>query len=286
MRVERRCEGRRGARLRCHALPAGLVAGALTCSPTARALEGADDTRALPCRPTIACTADLVQPGAFELESGVLFRKLGAGDRQWTFPVLAKLTLTNWVQAQLGGDGYTIAVGDVPTRYLDDITAGAKFHVLDQSAAIPSVSLSATASIPTFRGEGYLRTYDALFVAYVTKDFGPLHADLNLGENIWRLDGNPRPQHWVALAVSMNLPPPFGVMAEGYYFTSALPVATHDGGFLFAIDHSPRPWLVFDFGGDVGFFPSTRAYSVFVGMTIVPVLLWRHPTAVAPEHAR
>jgi hypothetical protein len=44
-----------------------------------------------------------------------------------------------------------------------------------------------------------------------------------------------------------------------------------------AIDHSPRPWLVFDCGGDVGFFPSTRAYSLFIGMTIVPVLLWRDP---------
>jgi hypothetical protein len=61
-----------------------------------------------------------------------------------------------------------------------------------------------------------------LFIAYVTKDFGPLHADLNLGENI-------------------------------------------------------RPWLVFDCGGDVGLFPSTRAYSLFIGMTIVPVLLWRDP---------
>jgi hypothetical protein len=268
--------------LRYSALPAGLVAGALTWSSTTCALEGPGDTRALPCRPTIACTADLVQPGVFELETGVLFRKLGTQARQWTFPLLAKLTLANWVQAQLGSDGYTLAVGDVPARYLDDITAGAKFHVVDQSAITPSVSLSATASIPTFRGEGYLRTYDALFIAYVTKDFGPLHADLNLGENIWRLEGDPRRQHWVALAVSMNLPPPFGVMAEGYYFTNASPVATRDGGFLFAIDHSPRPWLVFDCGVDVGFFPSTRAYSFFVGMTIVPVLLWREPNRFPP----
>jgi len=48
-----------------------------------------------------------------------------------------------------------------------------------------------------------------------------------------------------------------------------------DGGFLFAINHSPKPWLMFDVGGDVGMFPSARAYSVFVGMSVVPVLLWR-----------
>jgi hypothetical protein len=35
-----------------------------------------DDRQALPCRPTIACTADIVPPGSFELEIGYLFRKL------------------------------------------------------------------------------------------------------------------------------------------------------------------------------------------------------------------
>jgi hypothetical protein len=28
---------------------------------------------------------------------------------------------------------------------------------------------------------------------------------------------------------------------------------------------------VFDLGGDVGFFPSTRAYSLFAGLTLIPV---------------
>jgi hypothetical protein len=46
------------------------------------------------------------------------------------------------------------------------------------------------------------------------------------------------------------------------------------GGWLFALSVSPRPWLLFDFGGDGGYFPSSRAYTSFVGMTIVPVKLW------------
>ena len=68
---------------------------------------------------------------------------------------------------------------------------------------------------------------------------------------------------------------PFGVMVESYYFSNALPFSARDGGLLFAISASPRPWLVFDFGGDVGYFPKDRAYSTFVGMTIVPVKLWQ-----------
>ena len=135
--------------------------------------------------------------------------------------------------------------------------------------------MSATISVPTVDGTGYQRTVDVLTLAYVTKDFGPVHADLNVGFDAWRIDGAPVPQEMVALALSANLPAPFGIMAETYYFSGALPISAHDGGFLFALTHTPKPWLVFDFGGDVGYFPSTRAYSAFVGMTVVPVRFWK-----------
>jgi hypothetical protein len=194
---------------------------------------------------------------------------------------LAKLTLLPWAQLQVGSNGYSLSRGDIPAQYLDDVTAGVKLHLADQTETTPSLSLSGTASIPTFRVDGYVRTYDALFTAYVTKDVGSVHADLNLGANAWRLEGSPLAQEWAALAVSVDLPDPFGAMLEGYYFTDAAPVAPRDGGFLFAISHSPKPWLMFDFGGDVGWFPSTRAYSVFVGMSIVPVLLWSSGAAEA-----
>jgi hypothetical protein len=242
-------------------------------SRAAFALDGLGDVRALPCRPTIACTADFVPPGSFEVEMGALFRRVGAEGRQWTLPLLAKLTLAEWLQAQVGSNGYTVTRGDMPAQYFDDVTAGLKVHLVDQRAIVPSVSVSATASLPTFPATGYLRTVDALLIAYVTKDLGPIHADWNLGWNAWRIDGDPRAQAWTALALSANLSPIFGVMAETYYFSDAAPIAPRDGGLLFAISHTPRRWLVFDFGGDVGFFPSSRAYSLFLGLTVVPFLL-------------
>jgi hypothetical protein len=252
------------------------LAGALLASArSGKAAEPPGNTRTLPCRPTIACTADLAAPGAFELEAGTLFRRLGATGRQWTFPFLAKLTTSEWFQLQVGSNGYSVAHGDIPAQFLDDAEIGGKVHLIDQGDLVPSVSLSATASIPTLSGQGYLRTYDALLTAYLTKDFGPVHVDFNCGENIWRIDRDPLPQEFIAVALSMNLAPPFGIMAESYYFSDASPVARRDGGFLIAISQNPKPWLTFDFGGDVGMFPSTRAYSMFVGMSLIPVLLWR-----------
>jgi hypothetical protein len=258
----------------------------LVLTPSARAADTPDARdKTLPCRPTIACTADFVPPGTVDLEAGALFRSLGAsstaagttGTRQWTFPFLAKLTLEPWVQLQVGSNGLTAATGLAPQDYFDDVIVGPKFHLFDQTRLTPSISVSAEASVPTFRGQGYLRTFDTFFTAYVTKDLGPVHADFNAAYNVWRIE-QPLSQALVALALTANVPPPFGVMGEAYYFSNAPPVAPRDGGLLFAFTHSPRPWLVFDVGADIGWFPSSRAYSLFFGMAIIPVVLWRPAT--------
>jgi hypothetical protein len=254
------------------------IAGAGALLLFARAAHAAApdaSDKVLPCRPTIACTAVLVPPGAFELETGWLVRTLPDNASQTTVPFLAKLTLAEWVQVQAGSNGYTILRALRTTHFFDEATLGLKLHVLDQSGAAPSLSFSATGSFPISSDESAPQTYDAFFTAYATKDFGWLHIDLNSGANAWRLNGDPIAQGFYALALSGNLPPPFGVMLESYYFSDATPAAPKDGGVLFAITHSPKPWLLFDLGGDVGFFPSTRKYSVFVGMTIVPFVLWR-----------
>jgi hypothetical protein len=233
-----------------------------------------DQTTSLPCRPTIACTADIVKPGLFELETGMLFRHLGTA-RQWTFPFLAKLTLASFVQLQVGSNGYTTQFDGTPARYFDNVSPTIKLHLLDQRPTLPSLALSGAVALPVVKDQqGFIPADDAFFIVYVTKDFGPLHADLNLGVNDFGIDSTPRAQEWVALALSVPLPSPFGAMIEGYYFTDAAPFAGRDGGCLFALSASPRPWLIFDFGGDVGYFPASRDYSSFVGMTIVPAKLW------------
>jgi hypothetical protein len=157
----------------------------------------------------------------------------------------------------------------------DDVTVVEKFHPLDPTARRPSLALSAEASIPTFRRAGCLRSYDALFAILVTKNVGPVHPDLNAGLNLWRIDDHPRPQEFVAFALSMNIVAPIGAMVESYVFSNASPIASRDGGVLFAFSQTPRPWLVFDEGADVGFYPSTRAYSLFAGATVIPAVLWR-----------
>jgi hypothetical protein len=257
-------------------LPALALLTATSYAAPARALSPPDDeAKSLPCRPTIACTADIVKPGSFELETGMLYRNFG-GTRQWTIPFLAKLSVTNVLQIQIGSNGFTTLVDSSPAvHFLDNLTFGMKLHVLDQGKLAPALAFSGAVGVPVMTAQpGFTPDFDAFATAYVTKDFGPLHADLNLGINDWAVGDATIAQEWVALALSVPLPHPFGAMVENYYFSDALPFSGKDGGCLFALSLTPRPWLVFDFGGDIGYFPETRSYSAFVGMTVVPFLLW------------
>jgi hypothetical protein len=258
--------------------PALLVS--LLTMPAA-ALSLADDTLvARPCRPTIACTADFVPPGALELEAGYLYRRLAGATaaNQHSVPYLLKLTLFERLQLQLGSNGPTFSDQVVPARYVDDLVLGLKVHLLEQERIAPSISISGALSVPLAAAPGYVRTLDALFTLYITKDLGPVHADLNAGIDWWRLD-DVLPQGWVALALSTNLPAGFGVMLEGYCFSDVLPIAPRDAGLLGALSYSPVPWLVLDIGADVGLIPATRTVSAFVGFTIAPVRLWGAPPA-------
>ncbi len=227
---------------------------------------------ALPCRPTIACTADFVPPGVFEIELGYIYRRLAGATNESAVPFLMKLTLAEWAQLQVGSNGPTFQGS---ASYFDDVTAGLKVRVHHQTAYVPALSLSAAISVPTAAAMGYTRTYDALFTSYITKDVGWLHADWNVGLNVWRIEGMPLRQAWTALALSVALGKGFGAMVEGYVFSDASPIAPHDAGILSALSYQPRKWLVLDAGPDLGL-ESTRVVSAFVGVTFIAGELWAH----------
>jgi hypothetical protein len=223
-----------------------------------------EDTRALPCRPTIACTADLVAPGIFELEAGAQLKR-APGATAWSTPFLLKLTLAEWGQLQVSSAGFLSG----PPASFDAIAVGLKLHLQDQTAALPSVSFSLAEGIPTAQqGSSTLAT------AYLTKDFGWLHADFNLGLNLWRPERDGRAQAWAALALSVGLSHGLSPMLEGYAYGDAAPLATRDAGLLAALAWQPVHWLVIDAGVDVALIQSVRAFNAFVGFTVTPLDLY------------
>jgi hypothetical protein len=228
-----------------------------------------------PCRPTISCTADIVAPGRMEVELGAQAYGPSVASSTFGVPFLLKQSLTHLVQIQLGSNGYTRLAGPPSTRYVDDFFFGPKLHLVDQGDVVPSIAVSAQLAVPVSHAEGYAPHDDAFATAYASKDLGPLHADANVGVLVWCLDSTTSTQVFTALALSVALPAPFGATVEAYYFSDAAPLAPRDGGARAYVGLSPRPWLAFDVGGDAGFFPSTRAFTAFLGMTVIPVVWWR-----------
>ena len=82
-----------------------------------------DQQQALPCRPTIACTADLAAPGSLEIETGYLFERLHPPNVQHSIPFLTKLTLADWVQLQFGGNGPTF-LAPTGVHFFDEVVVG------------------------------------------------------------------------------------------------------------------------------------------------------------------
>ena len=234
--------------------------------------DGSDE--ALPCRPTIACTAYIAPPGDVELEMGYLFRRLEHGSPQHTTPFLLKLSIATWVQLQVSSNGYTVTNSPPLSHYFDDVAVGAKLHAIDQYNYFPSLSFSVLLNLPTPPQRGYARGYDGLLTAYITEKFGRFEVDLNVGVNIWRTALSIVVQPWAAFAMSYGLPRSFVVMVETYYFADAQPVVGRDGGTLFALSYTPRSWIVFDTGVDAGWFSSERSVSAFVGATLIVGNLW------------
>jgi hypothetical protein len=149
---------------------------------TARAADTpGEGDRALPCRPTVSCTADIAPPGTLEAEIGAFYSKLGEGERLWAYPFLLKQTFTKLLQLQVGSNGYTVVHGTETARHIDNLVVGPKIHLADQTSVVPSLAISAQASAPVFAS-----AHDAaFFTAHASKDLGPLHVDVNAGADLW-----------------------------------------------------------------------------------------------------
>ena len=224
-------------------------------------------TEVLPCRPTIACTAQIEAPGVLVMEAGYLRKDL-AGATQHSLPFLLKLSLDDRLQLQFGSNGPTFSAAPISQRFQDDLTLGAKLRLLRTSETTLSVSASASVPIPA-RQTGYLQTYDLLLAALLSREL-PLGvtADFNLGLDVWRLERSPLLQPWAALSLNHALPFNLTATTELYRFRSALPVAARDAGVLFALAWQVSDWLVLDAGGDFGLFPAERSSSIFAGFTL------------------
>lgn len=238
--------------------------------PASEAAHDDDDVRVLPCRPTIACTAEIVKGGVLEVETGFA-RRQSADEPAHSVAALLKYSLTDRLQLQLGTNNLVMMQHGSATQSFDGVFAGPKLVLLEQRARAPAIAVSALFMFPTRDGaDAVTQTTDGYFWIYASKDLPWLHADFNVGLNVLSLDSHPAVQELVALSLSRDLAFGFGAMLEGYAFEGGGDYAAHDAGVLTGLTYSIGPRVMLDAGVDIALHRDSRDLTMFAGVTFAP----------------
>src|SRR5258706_13046305 len=132
-----------------------------------------EETTAVQNRPTFASTAEMVQPGVFEVEYGFEAAKNHQninGLLKWgAVKNLELWFLNNPIERDAGTAG------------LGDSGAGFKFKLFPQKDSRPTVAVLYVATIPTARPALGAGSMAHLAQVLVSKDFGKHHFDVNEG---------------------------------------------------------------------------------------------------------
>jgi hypothetical protein len=250
--------------------------------------EEPETIEAQPCRPTIACMAEIVPAGYFEVEAGY-----GGRQSQGSFAnsgqLLLKYSVLDHLQLQLATNNVFLAGAGLTPRAFDGVMPGIKWKVNDQGAYVPSNAFSVHLMMPTNGfSDAAQKSWDLQAWYYLSKDIAFVHADFNLMVNVSDLGGTPIPQGLSTLAVAFDLTHGFGFFTELYSTWGNAQAIPLDGGSLNGFSYAPIDELVFDIGGDVGLYQSTRSFTVFAGVTFVPHRKSRVPLVrnrIAPSSA-
>ncbi len=201
-----------------------------------------DEIAAVPNRPTIASTAEMVPLGVFEIEYG-----LEGGDGHQNINGLLKWgaakNLELWfLNNPVEREGGTAGLGDSG--------AGFKYKLFPQLKARPTVAILYVATLPTAKPELGVGAMAYLVQVLVSKDFGKHHFDVNEGVQFVgrpQLGGFDR-RYFTALSYSLPLKGKWGYTGEiaGYSWQNAVTPASMT--LLNAATYNITPRLVLDGG--------------------------------------
>ena len=233
----------------------------------------ADDSGVNAYRPTVSNPATLPTPGQLELEFGGLHVKTG-GARNDSLPYLLKLGFSAQWGVLVGGDAYLRARDDQGNRAsgIGDTTVTAKHAILINDATAYGFELGA--KLPTAKPALGSGKTDFMLTGIVSRDFGKLHMDTNLGAT--RLggpdDGTARMQIGLSSALSLQLSSNWTGMAE-------LSGVRHGGTpttaqLLAAVSYSPGRRYAIDVGLARGINAASQDWSFFTGLVIPVAKLW------------
>jgi hypothetical protein len=235
------------------------------------------DITAVPNRPTFASTAEMVQPGVFEIEYG-----LEAADAHQNLNGLLKFGAVKNLELWFL---HNPIERDDGVAGLGDSGAGFKYKLFPQGNARPTLSFLYVATIPTARPQLGAGVMQHLAQLLVSKDFGKYHFDVNEGVQFVGRPGSSGFDHhyFTALSYSHPLTEKWAYTAEIAGFSRANATNPATMTILVAPTYSPSSRLVFDGGVYVAAYGSLPRVTFFLGLTYsVADLYHRHHACPTP----
>ena len=216
---------------------------------------------AVPNRPTFASTAEMVQPGVFEIEYGFEAAKGHQninGLLKWgAVKNLELWFLNNPVERDSGTAG------------LGDSGAGFKYKLFPQKNARPTLAVLYVATLPTARPELGVGATAHLAQVLVSKDFGKHHFDVNEGV---QFVGRPRSSgfdhtYFTALSYYRPVRGKWGYTGEIAGFSRRNATNPAAMTLLNAATYNLSSRLVLDGGAYVAAYGQLPRVTVFAGVT-------------------
>ncbi len=232
--------------------------------------DATSDITAVPNRPTLASTAEMVQPGIFEIEYGI-----EAADAHQNINGLVKWgaikSLELWfLNNPIERDSGTAGAGDSG--------AGFKFKLFPQKNRRPTLSFRYVATIPTARPQLGAGAMQHLAQLLLSKDFGKHHFDVNEGvQFVGRPGSSGFDRHYfTALSYSHPLTGKWAYTAEVAGFSRANAANPATLTLLAAPTYNFSSRLVFDGGAYVAAYGNLPRVTFFLGLTYSVADLYHH----------
>lgn len=232
-----------------------------------------------PISPSPCCGAAIVQGGNFEAEANYSGDGARSGGFTHTSNLTLKYSFTDRLQVQLATANLVVAgVGSL--HAFDGVSPGLKYVFLEQGELAPQMAVSAHAVFPTDTTANALQTtIDAYAMIYASKDVGPIHLDATATLSLANLTASVVPQGGASLTATWNFTDEWGISSGPYSSFGNAEKVPVDGGWFASLNFAPFPQLALSVGAEAGFFPESRAWSVFGGVAWVPTANARVPLA-------
>lgn len=224
---------------------------------------------AQPERPTVATHAGTVAPRYVEIETGIEYDDLDAGQHQWLVPTVVKVGVTRRLQFSLIGG----ALGPAGTSLgIGDLTFALKWRPLDHAPLLGRFAVEPGITVPvgdTSKGRGDGTTaWSILLIS--SHSFGPVGVDINFGYAHRFGSGGSGPEEGMLWAVAGSAPVWrwLGWTAEisGVPATSGAGGSDATGGMITGPTCTVERWLVLDLGANIPLWgPSILAW--YAGVT-------------------